>query len=59
MQSTSTILSSCCISCKGYEARFVNRQMVTVKDLKDEQRDRMTIQASLPLPLALVSYFSL
>ena len=29
----------------GYEARFVNRQMVTVKDLEDEQRNRMTIRA--------------
>ncbi len=35
----------------GHEARFVNPQMVMVKDLEDEQRNRMTIRASLPSPV--------
>jgi len=42
----------------GDEARFVNRQMVTVKDLEDEHRNRMTIRASLPLPLDDILLFS-
>jgi len=33
----------------GYEARFVNRQKVRVKDFENEHRYRLTIRASLPL----------